>query len=553
MASSSRRFRLRTILLYVNLTVLVLPIVALWALRVYENELIRRTEAELFAQGALVRALWLDELAQRGALDGVTHAHAVDPAFRPHKGLELIPIEADLKRTRLLPPAPDARPTEEVPPQAMRDAGEVVSRVVQHAQRSTLAGTRVVDHRGVVVASSRGELGMSLAHRDEVIRALRGEQIRLFRQRVSDSPDPPLTSISRRTKIRLFVALPVIHNGRVLGAVVLSRTPMSLLKSLYTERFVLLTQVAVLVLAVFLMSLYTSHTIVMPVHQLIEQTRRLKAGDPSAYAPLPHPVTHEVELLSRAVVDMAQALDERAHYIKTFASSVSHEFKTPLTSIRGTVELLSDHLDSMDAEERARFLEIIDRDADRLQRLVNRLLELARADTLQPDAQLTEVVLALDVVVDRIMDLEHARDGAPLDVEVDIDASLQDLQSLQSLQRVRMAPETFDAVLTNLLENARQHGGAAIGLRAWREEGVCGDDAQVVIQVWDDGPGVSEANRARIFEPFFTTARDAGGTGLGLAVVRSLLNAHGGSIVIEDGALTTFTIRLPSVDLGAGA
>ncbi len=153
---------------------------------------------------------------------------------------------------------------------------------------------------------------------------------------------------------------------------------MSLLRALHENRGVLFAFACVLILTVLVLTLYTSATIVRPVHALIEQTERLGAGDPDALDPLEKPVTYEVELLSVALTDMARHLNERADYIRTFASHVSHEFKTPLTSIRGTIELLSDHLDEMSPEERARFLSMVDRDAQRLQTLVTRLLELAR-------------------------------------------------------------------------------------------------------------------------------------------------------------------------------
>jgi hypothetical protein len=90
----------------------------------------------------------------------------------------------------------------------------------------------IVDHQGIVVATSRGELGLSLAHREEVVRALAGERVRILRVRISDEPAPPLEAVSRGNRVRLFVALPVVHAGRVLGAVVLSRTPVELQKAL---------------------------------------------------------------------------------------------------------------------------------------------------------------------------------------------------------------------------------------------------------------------------------------------------------------------------------
>jgi len=102
-----------------------------------------------------------------------------------------------------------------------------------------------------------------------------------------------------------------------------------------------------------------------------------------------------------------------------------------------------------------------------------------------------------------------------------------------------MAAENLDEVLANLLENARVHGGPGTAVRI---EALPGGE----VFVSDDGPGISEANASRIFTPFFTTARDRGGSGLGLSIVRSLLEAHGGSIELEPGGPgARFRIRIP--------
>ena len=100
-----------------------------------------------------------------------------------------------------------------------------------------------------------------------------------------------------------------------------------------------------------------------------------------------------------------------------------------------------------------------------------------------------------------------------------------------------MAEETLDAVLGNLVDNARQHGGDDVAIAIYAD--YVQDRDQVVIRVQDNGPGISPANSARVFEPFFTTARDKGGTGLGLAIVKSLIVAHRGDIQLRpcaDGA-----------------
>ncbi|MBL8251767.1 MAG: HAMP domain-containing histidine kinase, partial [Candidatus Competibacter sp.] len=242
------------------------------------------------------------------------------------------------------------------------------------------------------------------------------------------------------------------------------------------------------------------------------------------------PVTREIADLSQAVATMAGHLEQRADYIRTFAAHVSHEFKTPLTGIRGAVELLRDHLDTMTAAERERFLDNLDQDALRLERLVRRLLELARADVMQAaPADRAEVAAAI-----RRLAARYRETGLKVEIIEPLPAS-----------SVAMAEEVLESMLSNLFDNARQHGGGAVSVTvAGSDSGLAADP--VMIEIGDDGPGISAANAARVFEPFFTTARARGGTGLGLAVVKSLLAAHGGGIELAESAKgTRLRIGLP--------
>ena len=95
-----------------------------------------------------------------------------------------------------------------------------------------------------------------------------------MRERISDEPPPPLESFSRRTRVRVFVALPVAYQDQVLGAVVLSRTPMSFLKALYRNKFLFGVFFGVLILGVVTISLLTSFTISRPIQALIGQTEK---------------------------------------------------------------------------------------------------------------------------------------------------------------------------------------------------------------------------------------------------------------------------------------
>jgi signal transduction histidine kinase len=398
---------------------------------------------------------------------------------------------------------------------------------VQEARRMTLACMRILDANGVVVAATYDEdLGKSLAAQEEVAHALRGAPKAAMRERDVDPADYSMISISRNTALRVFVAVPILAEGRVLGAVLVSRTPRNIVQTLYSKRYALLELAAVLLVAVTALAWFTGQTVIRPTRQLAAMARRVARGEIRAVTPLDRPLMREARQLSDSIVTMARTLEARADYVRELALGISHEFKTPLTGIRGSAELLRDHLGEMSEDERRRFLSNILADTARLERLVSRILELARADAVTPQGD-----ERCDVAAAAAEMAAEARKAGQL---VAIDAMPAPLPA--TIDRT-----SFDIVLANLLDNARQHAGAHASVTI---SGRLADGAAVV-EVRDDGVGVSPGNAQRIFVRFFTTRRDAGGTGLGLAIAQRRVQAFGGELSLEEaerGAL--FRIRL---------
>lgn len=536
------RPRLRTVLLTVTLLILMLPLAGVAILRLYENALIERTEWQLLVQGALIgetfRQEYLRQYAARPNREGGAPlpGRPLPEDWRPDDdpqgqiGLQPLQPRLNISVDRVGPPAPDPAPAErEAEPLALQ-AGRRLTEVLREAARTTLSGIRVVDSGGIVVASSRGEIGLSLAGRQEVARALEGQRVSLLRQRISDEKPPPLRSLSRGQRYRVFVALPIVEDGRVIGAVALSRTPLDVAKALYLNRRALAFLAAAVLVVALAVSMLTSLTISRPVRALIRQAGAISRGETEIVSP-PSAATYELAQLSEALASMSRALADRADYIRTFASHVSHEFKTPLTTLRGTVELLRDHGPAMDPQQRERFLDNLDDAAARLQRLVGRLMQQARADVHEPGDERCDVAPVLEAVRRRYAD------GGP---DLSIDAGPR-------AGRARMAPDMLEEILCGLVDNARQHGGESVRVTLTARKVQEPSGPRIELRVSDDGPGVSEANAGKVFTPFFTTARERGGSGLGLSIVRSLLRAHHGTIELaptRPGA--TFVIRLPA-------
>ena len=524
-----RRPSVGTILLLMNLVLLALPLSGILALRLYESALIRQTESELIAQGALVaasyHAVWR---ANGGRVDPADSP--VDPRWSHLPGFDgpwLPRFPAlDLSRDAILPPPPDPMPTAASADAAALKAGESLTPVLAEAQRMTLAGMRVMDRHGIVVASTGEAVEASLAGQQEVRRALKGEPVSVIRGRAKGSAPGYVPALDLGSTVRVFTAMPVVEGDRVIGVILASRTPESIAEALYGKRWHLLTLSAVLLTTVTVFAFIGVTMIARPLRALTGQARRTADGERGVLLPAGGPMVREVGDLWQTLMRMADSMERRTDYIRDFAAHVSHEFKTPLTTIRGTVELLKEHLDEMSAEERNRFLGNLDVEAGRMTALVSRLLELARADVMRAkDGETAQPAAILDRLQER-----YAGTGLRLLTEVDADISLA------------IGGDALERILINLLDNALHHAGPApeiaIGVR--REAGMA------LLTFADNGPGIAEANLENVFDPFFTLTRNQGGTGLGLAIVRSLVTAHNGRVsALPSQSGAVFRIELP--------
>ncbi len=509
-------------------TVLSLPLAGLFFFRIYENQLVRETEAELIAQSATLAAVYKREVEAASVSDQSLGVFvSLDPNDAPKEPYRPIPPSLDLARQTLAPRRPDALPASAPADPAFLAIGVRLLPILLDTQRVTLAGFRLLDPHGVVIGG-REETGLSLAHIEEIAEALNGRFRSVLRLRVSKHPPPPLYSMSRGTGLRIFIAAPVIVRDRVAGVVYVSRTPSSVFRHLYEERGkVAVASLAVAALAAAIGFLF-HRTITAPVRELIARTAAIARGDREALRPLKYHGTAEFAQLSQSFLDMATALNNRSDFIATFAAHVSHEMKSPLTSIQGAAELLRDDIDApaMSEETRRRFLSNIALDALRLTAVVNRLRDLARAEQ-SPVGGACALAEAIAEIRAAFPALEMRTSG-----EADL--------------TICISQENARIVFSHLADNALQHGATLLAIEASRQAGM----ASVIVR--DDGGGVSPNNRAKIFNSFFTTRRESGGTGMGLPIVRAMLRAHGGDIALletEAGAVFALTLPLEQKDV----
>ncbi|MCB9686878.1 MAG: hypothetical protein H6738_19465 [Alphaproteobacteria bacterium] len=469
------RLPLRAWLVLSHASVLVLPLLVLLGSGAFNEDLRNQTRWDLEHQGALMSV----------------HAAAL------------------LRTARQDDPAAD-----------MAAVGTQLSSDLAVAKSQTLSGIRVTDADGTVVATSGDTLGEELRGTPEVDAALAGHMAHELRPRPAPSLRQPLSSESRRAGVRVFVAVPVALDGEVVGAVVLSRTPREELQALYHMAPGVLAATAAAALSAVVLGVVAAWVATRSMRLLEDGAQRIAEADFGGLDDLQHPRRSHLSEVARtadAVATMAERLRDRLAYIGEFASHVSHEFKTPIATLKGTLELIADDED-MPREQLARFLDNGSKEVDRMERLVSGLLALARADE---DRDATAV--DLDAVVRRTCE----RLGVTVEGRAD---------------GVRGDPAQLESVLSNLVENARHHGGegVAVRVRCWSAPGRTG------FEVEDDGKGISEANLPRVFERFFTTDRGGRGTGLGLALVRTIARRHGGEVTVRsEPGRTCFRVDLP--------
>ncbi len=494
------RLSLRTIVFATLFTVAALPGIAAMFLRVYENTLVRQTEAELVAQGAALAAA------------AAAQWPGAPPATLPDRQ-DLVPEvpTIDLSSTPILPerPAP-SRASAAPDPQALV-AARALAPVAARTRQVTLSAILLLDRQGLVAADGDAQ---SLSDLPEVRAAVAGRPATVLRRNGDYRAGYDFEWLSRAAALRVHHARPVIVDGRVVGVLLLSRSARALFKGIYADRGKIAFGIVAIFGVLVVLSGVLTRGIVRPVEALARASRALASGRQEDIPEPPRTAATEIQALYTDFARMAEAIERRSRYLRDFAHAMSHEFKTPLSGIRGTLEILADHGETMAPEERRRFLANADADAARLTMLTARLLELARADLGANDpaarADLADVLR------------RHADAcGAGFAVAADL---------APRMPLLAMPEAALDAVVGALIDNARQAGAQRIAFTARIVAGT----GMAHITIADDGPGIAPSDRARVFEPFFTTRRASGGSGLGLPIVLSLVDAAGGELQLDE-------------------
>jgi signal transduction histidine kinase len=304
-------------------------------------------------------------------------------------------------------------------------------------------------------------------------------------------------------------------------------------ETLAVIRDTLLGAAALTTIAAALLGIWAARRVLSPLHDVSETASAIAGGD----------LSHRLEAREDPDLDplvdsfnrMVDALQQRMEQDARFASDVSHELRSPLTTLRAAAEVLDAR--SLELPDRIREpIELVEGEVRHFERLLSELLELARTEAGVDEVELEPVNLG-ELVLHTVGLTQE--DG---DFLVDIDPTLAATPVLTDKRRVAR-------ILANLVENARNHG---CGLRAVAVTR-CERGARFTVD--DRGPGVPLADREHIFERFFRGAaagrRDgAPGTGLGLALVAEHVRLLQGAVWVDDspGPGARFVVELPSED-----
>jgi len=319
----------------------------------------------------------------------------------------------------------------------------------------------------------------------------------------------------------ITAAAPVGLNGATL---LTTRNAADITQAVRDARTSLLTIIALALVVSIALSLYLARTIIDPLRRLGNAAVRVRLGrEREVEVPRMQRRGDEIGLLARAVSDMSAALRQRIDAVETFAADVAHELKNPLASLRSAVESLG----KVDDPELARQLQqVAAHDVRRIDRLVTEIAEASRIDAELSRATFEPIDLAR--LVENVAKAREDR-GLNAGRTVDIDRE-------KRAARVLGVPLRLERVLENLLDNAVSFSpaGGTIAVRIRRE------GERISLSVCDEGPGIPESERQKVFARFHTarpeTEEFGTHSGLGLAIARTIAEAHDGTLTVTDRA-----------------
>lgn len=334
------------------------------------------------------------------------------------------------------------------------------------------------------------------------------------------------TQSSRDLPSRRYAAQPVTRNTSIIGVVEVSRSTLDSERFLSSLQTILLIAVLVAAVLCVLAGVALARDLSRPILEIEQATRRISNGDLEFRLDVNS--GDEIGLLAQSINDMAGRLQQLETARAQFISEISHDLRTPLAAIKG---LLVNMIDEASTDERPS-LELAERETDRLVRLVNQLLDFARWRGGR--LELTRRSVDVGAVARDAIGVSEAR-ASYRNIALGLDVP-------STLPQLTADADRIQRVILNLLDNAIKFtgpGGRVVLAVAPRE-------SEIQVSVADTGRGMTDEERKRAFEPYYRG--EGGGAGLGLAIARAVVEAHGGRMGLESepdhGCRVWFTLPL---------
>jgi heavy metal sensor kinase len=334
--------------------------------------------------------------------------------------------------------------------------------------------------------------------------------------------------------VRMYTA-PVYREGRLIGVVQLGLSMDDIHETLMAFRWTMAVALPVILVLASMGGLFLASRALRPVDQITRAARSISAHDLGQRLNMDLP-DDELGRLAHTFDAMIARLDEAFRHQRRFTADASHELRTPLTVIKGSLSLALTR--PRDADYYRRVLVEVDEEVDRMNRLVERLLFLARVDGegLTPRRQTVELDVLLTDLVEQTRPLAEAR-GLELTAQITPGLAAD------------VDPDAMTQVVLNLLDNAIKYTPSGrVRLSAHRARSTVNE---IQIAISDSGPGIPIEHLSHIFDRFYRVdrarSREQGGAGLGLSIVRELVRAHGGDVTVHSvpGEGSTFVVHLP--------
>ena len=329
------------------------------------------------------------------------------------------------------------------------------------------------------------------------------------------------------------VGVPMTSGDKVYG-IVFASTPATAFSALLAQTFRMFILSAVVVMLITSVIIYfVTKRLVRPLREMLDATQSFAKGDFSVRVPVER--YDEIGKLAMAFNNMATNLASQETMRRSFVANVSHELKTPMTTIAGFIDGILDG--TIPPEKRDKYLGIVSQEVKRLSRLVRSMLGIARIEAGEMKLVRTDFDIN-DIVCQTVFTFEQQIEQKRLEVR-GLDAGKF---------MVNADVDLVHQVVYNLVENAVQFADEG----GYIEANYTQEDGRVFVGIRNSGEGLSKEEMPKVFDRFYKTDRsrslDKNGVGLGLHIVRSIINLHGGEIIVKSvqGEFCEFRFSLPA-------